>query len=136
MKKILIVCTGNSCRSQMAEGWLNYFTNNIKVFSAGTHPEPVNKYAIEAMRLSGIDISHHISNNINEYTNIDFDFVITVCDNAREKCPFLNVSGKRIHNSFNDPALSIGSYSDKMSVYITVRDEIRDYINNFIYLNL
>ena len=88
MKKILVLCTGNSCRSQMAEGYLKYFSQNkAEVYSAGVETHGVNPGAIQIMKEDGIDISKHTSNNVNEYRNIDFDYVITVCDNAREKCP-------------------------------------------------
>ena len=88
-KKVLVLCTGNSCRSQIAEGYLRYFAEQkAEIFSAGVETHGVNPKAIETMKEDGIDISHHTSNNIDEYRNIDFDFVITVCDNAKERCPF------------------------------------------------
>ena len=105
MIKILFLCTGNSCRSQMAEGWCNHFhKGNIRAFSAGIAPEgEVNKYAIKAMSEVDIDISNHRSQHLNEFKNIDFDFVITVCDTAKEKCPLYWGKAKKIHKNFEDP---------------------------------
>ncbi len=89
MKKILVLCTGNSCRSQIAEGYLRHFAGNkAEVYSAGVETHGVNPKAIATMAEDGIDISHHTSNNISEYSNVPFDYVITVCDNAKERCPF------------------------------------------------
>ena len=132
MKKILVICTGNSCRSQMAEGWLKHFSSDLEVFSAGTHPEPVNKYAIKVMSSSGIDISKHTSNNIEEYRDIDFDLVLTVCNNAKERCPYFETSTKKLHHSFKDPANAKGTDKEKLKVYSKVRDEIRDYVRNLL----
>ena len=104
MKKVLILCTGNSCRSQMAEAWLSHFSKDVKVYSAGTKPEKVNPYAIKAMDNIGIDISYFTSNHVDDYINIDFDYVFTVCDNAKEICPVYPKAKKMIHHSFIDPA--------------------------------
>jgi len=128
MKSVLIICTGNSCRSQMAHGLLSYLTNDILIYSAGTNPEPVNKYAIQVMLEVGIDISKYSSNYLDEYADFDIDFVLTVCDNAKEKCPlFLSVSSV-IHKSFSDPVNAAGSYSEIISQYCRVRDDLEDYI--------
>ena len=94
MKKVLILCTGNSCRSQMAEGLLASFSSNTKVYSAGTKPEKVNPFAIKAMAEIGIDISKNTSNHVDEYIAIDFDYVFTVCDNAKEICPIYPKASK------------------------------------------
>lgn len=133
MKKVLILCTGNSCRSQMAEGWLRFFSNDhIKVYSAGTYPEPVNRFAIKAMSLVGIDISKNISNNIDDFKMIEFDFIITVCDNAKERCPvFSNGEAIRIHRSFADPALATGTNEEQLNVYIDIRDQLKVFFQDF-----
>ena len=136
MKKVLILCTGNSCRSQMAEGFLKYFSPNIQVYSAGTQPEPVNPFAVEVMANIGIDIADFKSNKADEYTDIDFDFVITVCDNANEICPIYPQAKQLIHHSFIDPADAKGTKEEQLLVYIQVRDKIKDYIKNFTENNL
>ncbi len=107
MKKILVLCTGNSCRSQMAEGYLRHFSGNkAEVYSAGIETHGVNPKAIEVMKEDGVDISKHTSNNIDEYRNVNFDFVITVCDNAREKCPYFPSTAK-ISSKLSRPCKSI-----------------------------
>ena len=132
MKKVLILCTGNSCRSQMAEGWLRYFAKDtVNVYSAGTHPEEINPLAIEAMKEAGVDISHHTSNKIDNYMEINFDFVITVCDNARERCPYFPNTATKLHRSFPDPANATGTDSDQLKVYIEVRDQLKEYFKKF-----
>src|ERR1051326_7352521 len=103
MKKILVLCTGNSCRSQLAEGYLRYFAGDkAEVFSAGVETHGVNPRAIAVMAEDGIDISRHTSNNMNEYKGIDFDYVITVCDNAKERCPVFPSQSKKFHQNFPD----------------------------------
>src|SRR5438128_1378420 len=100
-KKILVLCTGNSCRSQIAEGYLQHFAKDKAiVYSAGIETHGVNPRAVKIMKGDGIDISHQTSNHINEYRNIDFDFVITVCDHAKEKCPYFPSSAKQLHHNF------------------------------------
>ena len=131
MKKILILCTGNSCRSQMAEGLLVSFSSNINVYSAGTNPEPVNPLAIRVMAEIGIDISKNTSNHADEYANIDFDYVFTVCDNAKEICPIFPKAKQMRHHNFNDPADATGSEQEQLKVYIEVRDQLRDYFKAF-----
>lgn len=131
MSKVLILCTGNSCRSQMAEGLLSHFSSNTEIYSAGTKPEKVNLFAIKAMAEIDIDISLKNSSHANEYTNIDFDYVFTVCDNAREVCPIYPKAKQIIHKSFIDPADAIGTFSEQMEVYILVRNQLRDYFKAF-----
>ena len=110
MKKILVLCTGNSCRSQIAEGYLRKFAgDNASVYSAGVETHGVNPKAISIMAEDGIDISGHTSNNIDEYKDIDFDFVITVCDNAKERCPYFPTNAKKFHQNFPDPGKATGS---------------------------
>ena len=111
MKNILVLCTGNSCRSQIAHGWLNYYTDSskIQIYSAGIEAHGLNKMAIETMSEIGIDISHQKSNLISDYDKIQFDFIITVCDNAKENCPvFHSKNSKKIHKNFSDPSKIIG----------------------------
>jgi len=137
MKKVLILCTGNSCRSQMAEGWLRYFAGDmVQVYSAGTHPEGVNPLAIHAMKTAGVDVSHHTSNNIDDYMDINFDFVITVCDNAKERCPYFPTTAKKQHHSLEDPANATGTDVEQLLVYRQVRDQIKDYMKEFAENNL
>jgi len=131
MKKVLILCTGNSCRSQMADAWLKYFTSdNIEVYSAGTKPEKVNPYAVKVMDLEGINISENTSNNVDEYKDIKFDFVITVCDNAKELCPVFP-SSNVIHKSFPDPAKSRGKEAELMKVYSQVSSNLKKFMQQF-----
>lgn len=131
MIKILILCTGNSCRSQMAQGLLTSFTTNTKVYSAGTKPEKVNSFAIKAMNDIGINISQYTSNHVNEYTDFDFDFVFTVCDNAKEICPIYSKAKQIIHHSFIDPADATGSYKEQLNVYVDVRNQLDTYFKAF-----
>lgn len=135
MNKILVLCTGNSCRSQMAEGLLVSFFPSIKAYSAGTKPEPVNAYAVKAMSSIGIDISKNTSNHVDEYTNIDFDYVFTVCDNAKEICPIYPKAKKMIHHSFLDPADAQGNEKEQLKVYIKVRNQLSDYFKDFAEKN-
>ena len=136
MRKVLVLCTGNSCRSQMAEGLLLSFSRNTKVYSAGTKPEKVNPFAIKAMYQIGIDISKNSSNHVDEYTDIDFDYVFTVCDNAKEICPIFPKAKRMIHHSFFDPADAIGTYNEQLEVYVKVRNQLNDYFKNFLKNNL
>ena len=131
MNKILVLCTGNSCRSQMAEGLLSYFSTNTKVYSAGTKPEKINPFAIKAMAEMGIDISKNTSNHVDEYTDIDFDYVFAVCDNAKELCPIYPKAKQMIHHSFTDPADATGTEQEQLRVYVEVRDQLSDYFKDF-----
>ncbi|MBM4170849.1 MAG: arsenate reductase ArsC [Ignavibacteria bacterium] len=126
-EKILILCTGNSCRSQMAEGFLKSFDAELEVYSAGTKPaQKVNPYAILVMNEIGVDISKSIPEDVEKYLNQSFDFVITVCDNAKETCPVFTGNVKqKLHISFEDPADAIGTEEEILSVFRKVRDEIR-----------
>lgn len=137
MKRILVLCTGNSCRSQLAEGYLRFFANGkAEVFSAGVETHGVNPRAIATMKEDGIDISGHTSNNMEEYRDMDFDYVITVCDNARERCPFFPSSAKKFHYNFPDPAKASGSEEEIMEQFRTVREMIKSYSKDFIEQNL
>jgi arsenate reductase len=136
-KKILVLCTGNSCRSQIAEGYLRQFAGDkAEVFSAGVETHGVNPRAIETMKEDGIDISNHTSNNIDEYRNIDFDFVITVCDNAKERCPFFPTKAKKSHQNFPDPAKAKGTEEEIKEQFRKVRQQIKDYCRQFVADNL
>ena len=133
MKKVLIVCTGNSCRSQMAEGWIRKFTTDkAKVFSAGTHPEKVNPLAIKVMQMECVDIACHQSNLVDDYLNMDLDYVITVCDDANEKCPHFSSTAKKIHKSFPDPAKAKGTKKEVVLTYVKVRDMLKEFCKDFV----
>lgn len=137
MKKILVLCTGNSCRSQIAHGYLKNFTEGkAEVYSAGVETHGVNPKAIATMNEDGIDISTHTSNNILEYRDIDFDYVITVCDNAKERCPYFPTKAKMFHYNFPDPAKAIGSEEEINLVFSQVREMIKEYCKEFVKVNL
>ena len=132
-KRVLILCTGNSARSQMAEGLLREMAgDHVEVASAGVSPTQVRPEAIAAMREIGIDISGYRSKSVDEFVNQNFDYVITVCDNANEQCPVFPGQVKRIHWSFDDPAAARGEDDARLSVFRRVRDEIRDQLRLFV----
>jgi arsenate reductase len=136
-KKILVLCTGNSCRSQIAEGYLRHFAGDkAEVYSAGVETHGLNPQAVATMAEDGIDISHHTSNNVEEYRDIPFDFVITVCDNAKERCPFFPSSAKKFHYNFPDPAKASGTEAEIAQAFKDVRDEIKAYARQFVIDNL
>lgn len=137
MKKILVLCTGNSCRSQMAEGYLRHFAGNkALVYSAGVETHGVNPRAIAIMHEDGIDVSHHTSNHVDEYTGIDFDFVITVCDSARERCPYFPTTAIKFHQNFPDPAKATGTEEEIMAAFRQTRDLVKAYAQKFVNENL
>lgn len=137
MKKILVLCTGNSCRSQIAEGYLrNFAGDKASVYSAGVETHGVNIKAIAIMAEDGIDISGHTSNNIDEYIDIDFDFVITVCDNAKERCPYFPTNAKKFHHNFPDPGKATGSEEQITEQFRMVREMVKTYSENFVNENL
>ncbi|MGV8092311.1 MAG: arsenate reductase ArsC [Mangrovibacterium sp.] len=137
MKRILVLCTGNSCRSQIAEGYLRHFAaGKAEVYSAGIETHGVNPRAVAVMKEDGIDISGHTSNNVDEYMGIDFDYVITVCDNARERCPFFPTRALRFHHNFPDPAKASGTEAEIMEQFRTVREQIKSYARDFIRQHL
>jgi len=131
--KILILCTGNSCRSQMAEGFLKSFDSRLEVFSAGTHPAgEANPYAVAAMKELGIDISGNKPKSVDVFLADPFDYVVTVCGGARETCPaFIGKVKTRLHIGFDDPADAIGTTLEVMPVYRRVRDEIKEGFLDF-----
>ena len=136
-RKILVLCTGNSCRSQIAEGYLRHFAgNNAEIYSAGVETHGVNLKAIKIMMEDGIDISKHTSNNIDEYYNIEFDYVITVCDNAKERCPFFPSKAQKFHHNFPDPAKATGTEEEIEEQFRQVRQLIKTYSNQFVIDNI
>ncbi len=132
-KRVLILCTGNSARSQIAEGLLRHFGGGkFEVESAGVVSSFVRPLAVKAMQEIGIDISNHRSKSVNEFREQAFDYVITVCDNAKETCPFFPANSKLIHWSFDDPAKATGSEEEQLTVFRKVRDEIGEKLQEFI----
>jgi len=131
-KRVLILCTGNSARSQMAEGLLRHDAGHrFDVESAGTKPGIVRPEAIAVMQEAGIDITGHRSKHVDEFEEQKFDYVITVCDNARESCPVYFGAAERIHHSFDDPAAIEGSEAVRLAAFRRVRDELREYLREF-----
>lgn len=133
MKKVLVLCTGNSCRSQIAHGYLDHFTDDqTKIYSAGVETHGVNPNAVATMKRDGIDISGHTSNHVDEYFDIDFDYVITVCDSAKEKCPVFPTKAYTFHRNFPDPAQFEGNDKERSAHFDEVRDMIRAYCQSFV----
>ncbi len=130
--KVLFLCTGNSCRSQMAEGWAKTLKGDmLEAYSAGIEKHGLNPYAVKVMAEAGVDISDHKSKTLEELGDIDFDYVITVCGHANEHCPFFPARVRIIHKGFDDPprlAKSLSNEEEKLAVYRRVRDEIRDFV--------
>ncbi len=131
-RKVLFLCTGNSCRSQMAEGWTRYYWGNfIEPYSAGVEKYTLNPYAVKVMAEAGVDISKHYSKTIDELPTLDFDLVITVCDSARERCPLFPKKTKVFHKSFEDPpylARNAKTEEEILNIYRRVRDEIEVFV--------
>lgn len=137
MKKVLVLCTGNSCRSQMAEGYLRAFADNRSmIYSAGIEAHGVNPRAVAAMMEDGVNISGHTSNKVEDYDSVDFDFVITVCDNAQELCPIFPGKAKKFHHNFPDPAIISGTEEQIMTQFRAVRDQIKEYSRKFVLQHL
>ena len=133
MKKILVLCTGNSCRSQIAEAYLRKFAQNkAEIFSAGIGAHGLNPNAILTMEEDGIDIRKHTSNTIEEYLGTQFDLIITVCDNAKERCPVFPSSAKVFHHNFPDPAKAAGTKEEILQQFREVREMIKEYCAGFI----
>jgi len=132
-ERVLFLCTGNSCRSQMAEGWLRHLAGDrFEVASAGTRPAGLHPDAVLVMREAGVDIAEHRSKSVSEFLQQPFEFVITVCDSAKEACPYFPGKVQRLHWSFPDPAASSGTYEERLAVFRQVRDQIADRIRDFI----
>jgi len=132
-KTILVLCTGNSCRSQMAHGYLQHFGGDaVEVFSAGIETHGVHPRAIATMKEDGIDISHHTSNHVSEYEGKEFDYVITVCDSALENCPYVPARIKVLHHDFPDPAKATGTEEEIRNAFRSIREMIKAYCEDFI----
>jgi len=137
MINILVLCTGNSCRSQMAHGYLNHFLDNktVKVYSAGIETHGLNPGALAIMKEDGLDITHHTSNNVTEYAEIAFDYIITVCDHANENCPYIpSKNALRLHYNFFDPSKVVGTDTEKHEAFLKTRTEIKEYCKEFVGL--
>ncbi|MGH2571560.1 MAG: arsenate reductase ArsC [bacterium] len=129
MKKVLFLCTGNSCRSQMAEGWARELLDDgIEAYSAGVEAHGLNPRAVRVMAEAGVDIRGQRSQRVDEYADLAPDLVVTVCDNAAERCPVLPGARRTIHRSFRDPARAEGSEDEVLAVFRSVRDEIRAFV--------
>ena len=132
MQRVLILCTGNSARSQMAEGLLRHLAGDrFEVYSAGTRPGVVRPEAVAVMREIGIDITSHRSKHVDEFAGRNFDYVLTVCDHARETCPVYPARTTRLHQSFPDPAAVEGSEEERLRAFRQVRDELNEYLAAF-----
>ena len=137
MKNVLVLCTGNSCRSQLAEGYLKHYAGNrAAIYSAGVEVHGVNPRAIQTMKEDGIDIAAQTSNHVNEYSNLPFDFVITVCDNAAERCPVFPSAAKKIHYNFSDPARATGTDAEIATQFAEVREQVKAYCRDWVANNL
>ena len=137
--RILVLCTANSCRSQIAHGYLDYFCGDkVEVYSAGLNPAGVHPHAIETMKEDGVDISNHSSNSIDDYTHLEFDYVITVCDHARDNCPYVAARVKNLHHDFPDPSGASGTIAQVRKEFRDTRNQIKDYVRRFAaeYLHL
>ncbi|WP_035091335.1 arsenate reductase ArsC [Aquimarina macrocephali] len=134
---ILVLCTGNSCRSQMAEGYLKHFAkDNATIYSAGVETHGVNPKAIAIMQEDSIDISTHTSNNLDEYLDVQFDYIITVCDNAKERCPFFPGKAERLHYNFFDPSKVEGTEEEIHTAFTKTRNQIKEYCKDFAEKNI
>lgn len=132
-KRILVLCTGNSCRSQMMEGWLRHFGDeSIEVKSAGVETHGVNPNAVKVMAEAEVDISGHTSDHLDAYMGEEFGLVLTVCDSARERCPYFPSTAEKIHHNFPDPAKATGTQDEILDVFRKVRDQIRDFAEELI----
>jgi arsenate reductase len=130
-KKILVLCTGNSARSQMAEGLLKHITKNAyEIYSAGTKPSIVRPEAVKALAEIGIDISDNRSKSVDEFAGEEIDYVLTVCDNAGKNCPYFPAKTKLVHHSFADPAKVEGDEETRLNAFRQIRDEIKHYFEN------
>ncbi len=133
MKNVLVLCTGNSCRSQMAHGYLDFFSKRkANIYSAGIEVHGVNPKAVYFMKEDGIDISHHTSNNISEYMDIPFDYVITVCDHAKEVCPYFPTDAILLHHNFEDPSKATGTDEEIAAAFRSTREDIKIYCEQFV----
>lgn len=138
MKNLLVLCTGNSCRSQMAHGYLEHFARKkAQIYSAGIEIHGLNKRAVAVMNKDGFDISNHTSNHVDEYKEVNFDFIITVCDHANENCPYIpSKKAIRVHQNFKDPSKVEGSEGEIQKAFETIRNEIKTWCEKFVNDNL
>jgi len=131
-KNVLVLCTGNSCRSQLLHGYLEQLLGErASVYSAGVEVHGLNPRAVRVMAEDGVDISHHTSNHVDEYAAVPFDYVITVCDHANEVCPVFPSTAKKLHHNFPDPARATGSEEEIMGQFRSVRDQVKAYAHDF-----
>jgi arsenate reductase len=132
-KNVLVLCTGNSCRSQLLHGYLEQaLGERANVYSAGVEVHGLNPRAVRVMAEDGVDISHHTSNHVDEYAALPFNYVITVCDHANEVCPVFPSSAKKLHHNFPDPAKAMGSEEEIMAAFRAVRDQVKAYAHQFV----
>jgi arsenate reductase len=132
-KNVLVLCTGNSCRSQLLHGYLaQALGDRATVYSAGVEVHGLNPRAVQTMAADGVDISHHTSNHVDEYAAVPFDYVLTVCDHANEVCPVFPSSAKKMHHNFPDPAKATGSEEEIMNQFRSVRDQVKAYAHDFV----
>ena len=132
-KNILVLCTGNSCRSQLLHGYLEQLLGDrAVVYSAGIETHGLNPRAVRVMAEDGVDIAHHISNHVDEYTAVPFDYVLTVCDHANEVCPIFPSTAKKLHHNFPDPAKATGTDEEIMQQFRAVRDQVKAYAQDFV----
>jgi arsenate reductase len=132
-KNVLVLCTGNSCRSQLLHGYLaQALGDRATVYSAGVEVHGLNPRAVQTMAADGVDISHHTSNHVDEYAQVPFDYVLTVCDHANEVCPVFPSSAKKMHHNFPDPAKATGSEEEIMNQFRSVRDQVKAYAHDFV----
>lgn len=139
MKNVLVLCTGNSCRSQMAHGYLEALQTEpvARIYSAGIETHGLNPGAVAIMAEDGIDISGHTSNHVDEYTGISWDYIITVCDHAYENCPYIPApNAKRLHHNFMDPSKVTGTEPERHNAFESARNEIREYCRKFVETEL
>ncbi len=138
MKNVLVLCTGNSCRSQMAHGYLNTLQDDkATIYSAGIETHGLNPGAVAIMQEDAIDITHHTSNHIDEYLDVNFDYIITVCDHAKENCPYIpSKSAERIHRNFFDPSKVQGTATEKHDAFLKARNEIKHFCEDFVATKL
>ena len=134
MKNVLVLCTGNSCRSQMAHGYLAHFQKKLaNIYSAGIETHGLNPKAVEIMKEDKVDISHHTSNHVDEYRGIEWDFIITVCDHAKEHCPYIpSKNAIRVHQNFMDPSKVKGTEKEIQEAFRATRDEIKAFCHDFV----
>lgn len=133
MKNVLVLCTGNSCRSQMAHGYLQLFAaSKANIYSAGIETHGLNQRAVKVMLEDGVDISSHTSNNVNEYLDIKFDYIITVCDHANENCPYIPGDAVRLHHNFPDPAKATGTEVEILQSFRSTQMMVKDYCKEFV----